>query len=182
MCSEYKNITFRNCDLLRAGCVACDIQNGDCAEVHNILFENIRVELEGFYTVSVYQENDQQKYEAKDTHEVAAIISVANQRFREMDIYADLEFVEMHDFKKPAKEKYASVCDVLFKDIFVYADEEVMKYTDGKCAAIKIVNCLDGSEYKNILVENVVVNGQRLDESQMAIDVCGMDRKELIVK
>ena len=182
MCSEYKNITFRNCDLLRAGSVACDIQNGDCAEVHNILFENIRVELEGFYTASVYQSSDEQKYDAQDTHEVAAIISIANQRFREMDIYAHLEFAEMQDFKKPAKNKFASVCDVQFKDIFVYADEEVINYTGGKCATIHVVNCLEDSEYKNITVENIVVNGQRLEETQMAINVQGMERKELIVK
>ncbi len=182
MCSEYKNITFRNCDLLRAGSVACDIQNGDCAEVYNVVFENIRVELEGFYTASVYQASDAQKYDAKDSHEVAAIVSVANQRFREMDIYTHLEFVEMQDFKKPARNKFASVCDVKFKDIFVYADEEVMKYTDGKCATIKIMNCLEGTEYKNITVENVVVNGQRLGEAQMSIELQGMDRKELIIK
>ena len=99
-----------------------------------------------------------------------------------MDIYAHLEFADMHDFKVPEGDKFASVCDVQFKDIFVYADEEVLKYTDGKCATIKIINCLEGTEYKNITVENVVVNGQRLGEEQMSIEVQGMDRKELIIK
>jgi hypothetical protein len=41
---------------------------------------------------------------------------------------------------------------------------------------------LEGTEYKNITVENVIVNGQRLNEEQMSIDVCGMERKELLVK
>jgi hypothetical protein len=44
------------------------------------------------------------------------------------------------------------------------------------------MNCLEGTEYKNITVENVVVNGQRLDEAQMSIELQGMDRKELIIK
>jgi hypothetical protein len=41
---------------------------------------------------------------------------------------------------------------------------------------------LEGTEYKNITIENIVVNGQRLDEEQMSIEVQGMDRKELIIK
>ena len=51
-CVEYKNITFRNIDVLRGGNTTCDIQNGDCADVHDIVFEDIRIELESFYTQS----------------------------------------------------------------------------------------------------------------------------------
>ena len=181
-CREYRNIVFRNCDLIRGGSVACDIQNGDCAEVHNIVFENIRVELEEFYTVSVYQHSDEQKYDAKDSLEVAAIVSITNKRYREREIFEEVGFLGVADFKKPKKEKYASVCDVCFKDIFVYADEKVLKHMDGKCAVVRIENTLDGTEYKNIKIENVVVNGQRLNEEQMSIEVQGMDRKELIIK
>ena len=32
-CPEYKNIIFRNCDILRAGTVACDIQNGRLSSI-----------------------------------------------------------------------------------------------------------------------------------------------------
>ena len=70
----------------------------------------------------------------------------------------------------------------LFKDIFVYADEKVLEATNNRCAMVKIVNCLESREYKNLQIENIIVNGQRLDESQMSINVCGMDLKELKVK
>lgn len=90
MCKEYKNITFRNCDVLRGGTVACDIQNGDCAEIHHITFENIHIELEGFYTASVYQGYDDQKYHAINEMEIAAVVGITNHRFREMKIYEDL--------------------------------------------------------------------------------------------
>ena len=181
-CREYRNIVFRNCDLLRAGSVACDIQNGDCAEIHDITFENIRVELEGFYTVSVYQANDAQKYEAQDSLEVATIVSITNKRYREREIFEEVGFLGVDDFKKPKKEKYASVCDVQFKDIFIYADEKVLKCMDGKCAVVKIKNSLEGSEYKNITIENVVVNGERLTAEQMRVDLRGIDDKDVHIK
>jgi hypothetical protein len=41
-CREYSNITFRHCHVLRGGNTTCDIQNGDCAEVHHITFEDMK--------------------------------------------------------------------------------------------------------------------------------------------
>ena len=54
-CREYRDITFRNCDVLRGAYAVCDIQNGDRAEVYNVTFEDIRIELEEFYTPEVLQ-------------------------------------------------------------------------------------------------------------------------------
>jgi hypothetical protein len=37
-------------------------------------------------------------------------------------------------------------------------------------------------KYKNITIKNVFVNGQRLNEEQMSIDVHGMERQEFFYK
>ena len=53
----------------------CDIQNGDRAEVYNVIFEDIRVELESFYTPEVVQTDYSQKYNAKDNLEISKIFT-----------------------------------------------------------------------------------------------------------
>lgn len=44
LAERYKNISFRNCDLIRNSAVAIDIQCGDYAEISDISYEDIRVE------------------------------------------------------------------------------------------------------------------------------------------
>ena len=41
---EIRDITFRDCDVIRNDGAACDIQNCDYADIHDVTFENIRVE------------------------------------------------------------------------------------------------------------------------------------------
>ena len=182
MCREYKNITFKNCDILRGGAVACDIQNGDCAEVHDITFENIRVELEGFYTPWVYQESDEQKYDAKNGLEIATIVAFSNPRFREMDFYAGLALQNFDIDLKKGNSAYASIRDITVKDITIYADERVLAEKDTKCACIQVVNQIESSAFKNITVENVLLNGKKLSPTEMEICATGFDQSELKIK
>ena len=45
---EIADITFRDCDVIRAADAACEVQNCDYADIHGILFDDIRVELDSF--------------------------------------------------------------------------------------------------------------------------------------
>ncbi len=183
MCREYRNITFRNCDILRGGSVACDIQNGDCAEVHHIAFENIRIELEKFYTPSVMQTSDKQKYMAKDKLEIATIVALYNPRFREMEMFVESMRGKSVDIGlKKGEKDYASIHDILVKDITVYADEKVLSERELQCVRLHAYNMVEGSEFKNITIENIVLNGKRLQASDMEIHTEGFDEKELVVK
>lgn len=182
LCKEYKNITFRNCDLLRAGSVACDIQNGDCAEVHHITFEDIRVELEGFYTSSVYQGTEEQKYDAHHKLEIASVVAISNQRFREMDMYKNHHLAGADIGLKPGQKEYASVHDIVCKDIRVYADERVLAEKGTSCVSIRVERLVESSEYRDIVIENVTLNGKRLDGSDMQIVTNGFDLKALTLR
>lgn len=182
MCREYKNITFKNCDILRGGSVVCDIQNGDCAEVHDILFENLRVELEGFYTPTILQESDDQKYNAQSGLEIAKIVAFSNPRFREMDFYAGLALQNFDIGLKAGNSAYASIRDITVKDIAIYADERVLAEKDTKCACIQVVNQVASSAFKDITVENVLLNGKKLSPIEMEICATGFDQSELKIK
>ncbi len=61
---EFCRVTFRNCDVIHNSCIALDIQHGDRAAVHDILFENIRVEVDETNYPLVIQKTKEEKYPA----------------------------------------------------------------------------------------------------------------------
>jgi hypothetical protein len=54
--SEISDLRLEDCDLIHTTHVAMDVQNRDRARCHNLLFRNIRVELDDDLTRPVYQE------------------------------------------------------------------------------------------------------------------------------
>jgi len=176
-CREYKNITFRNCDLLRAGNTALDIMNGDCAEISGITFEDIRVEVDAFNTCSKYQSTDETVYDLQDTIEIPALIRFSNPRFRNRgnfelwgvpeELLADIDLTGI---------RQGMIRDVVCRNLKVYYGEGVPLTDDGKYnAAILIHSQLDGVRFENILVENVEVNGVRITENTAVMDVRDTD-------
>ncbi len=166
---EYRNIIFRDCDILRGGNAACDIQNGDWADVHDITFENIRLELESFYTRGSYQETQEQVYTKKDEIEIARVLCIRNKRFREA--YAFLNIADGQGDIPLGDKRYASVHDIKIKDINVYCDEKIMRENGSQCVILDIRNSIPTTEYRDISVENVKLNGKRLFKEDMRVIV-----------
>ena len=59
---EIRNVTFRNCDLIHNAHIAMDVQNVDYAEIHDVLFEDIRVEYPDVSQEPRLQNGDQDYY------------------------------------------------------------------------------------------------------------------------
>ena len=169
---EFENIIFRDCDILRAGNTACDIQNGDTAEVHDITFENIRIELESFYTPYVVQRTEDQVYHRKDEIEIAKVLSIKNKRYREK--HAFLGFThEANSEISIGDSRYASVRDITVKDIQVYCDEKIAERYGTKCVILEMLNFIPTTEYRNITVENICLNGKKLSSQDMVVNIGG---------
>ena len=173
-CRYDHDIIFRNCDILRAGSVALDIQNGDCAEIYNILFENIRVEYNSFDTKEVYQRTDEQVYDAENTIAVPTLLYVGNPRFRSKatsglwetpeKLLCDLDLNDV---------QCAAVHDVVCRNITVYYDEKIPK-KDGKYnVPIRVLTTIPEIKHSDILVSNITVNGQVLTEENAILDLSG---------
>lgn len=165
-CREYKNITFRNCDVIKACHTALDIQNGDCAEVHDVLYEDIRVELDAFGQLPIGQDSDDQEYDLSQIGYVPEVIAIRNSRFRG-DYYCNSEWgipKEMAPLDLTGVE-FATAHDITYKDIKVYYDEKIPKI-DGKFnAPIYIDSCLDDVLHYNIKISNMTVNGETMNEN-----------------
>ena len=160
-CREYKDITFRNCDILRAGNTALDIQNGDCAEVSNITFENITVEYNAFDTEAVYQASDEMLYGKENTVTYPALVSISNHRFRnpgntaawgvpgELLAKVDLDGITP-----------GGVRDVTVKNVRVYYDELLPRVNGKYYTPIYIHSVLENVVYENIALSGISVNGE----------------------
>lgn len=147
---EYTSITFRDCDVLRGGNTVCDIQNRDCAEIHHVLFEDIRMDLEPFYTPEILQKAEEQRYDGQNETAVTNLLSVKNSRFREH--YAHLNLPDLESKLKPGDPRFAGVHHVTVKNLRIVCPESLVQRLGTKCASIRIVNTIPNTEYAEIRV------------------------------
>lgn len=176
-CLEYKNITFRNCDLLRAGNTALDIMDGDFAEISHITFEDIRIEYERYYTCSQYQHTDDTVYNQQDNIELAAIVGFSNPVWRTPEMVRSWGYpTDLMLSLDLSQVRSCVIHDVVCRNLTVYFDDAIPLREDGKYPLpIRIWSVRDGVRFENILVENVVVNGTRLTENTAVLEVRDTD-------
>ena len=142
---EYKNIIYRNCDILHTESVAMDINNGDRADVHDVLYENINIEYSKYWTEGMIQESDEQQYSSGKEPHISRLI------------YAGI-FKCMWS----QDEEYGKIHDIKYKNINVYMDDG-LKLPPIVLEGFSASNCID-----NFSIENFVVNGKKyVDKSEI---------------
>ncbi len=174
-CREYKNISFKNCDILRGGNTVLDIQNGDCAQLHDIVFENIRAEYNSYDTPEQYWLNGA-LYQRGDEIGIPHLIKISNHHYRkegQPDLYGgpppDYSAIDLSDIE------FGGVYNISYKDIKVYYDERIPK-VDGKYnLPIETKSHLEGVRYRNISVENVTVNGIPATSDDLILNIQDTD-------
>jgi hypothetical protein len=100
---EFADTVFRDIDIIRTTHIAMDIQHGDRAVVHDIRFENIRVEVDDFSPLPVLQKARGEKYSADP--KAGYIPRLFEIIIRKTSVSRD--------------EQRGTVRNILFKDIFV---------------------------------------------------------------
>lgn len=180
-CREYKNIVFRNCDVIKACHTALDIQDGDSAEVHNVLFEDIRVELDAFGQTPIMQESDDQCYTGDNGGFVPEVIGIRNVRFRG-DFYCNGVWGVPKDMAPLDLEgiQFATVHDVTFRNISVYCDERIPRVDGRYPAKILVSSCLKDTEHYKIRVEDMTVNGYAVSQEDVVLELNGVRDFEMV--
>jgi len=144
--NEYRNITFKNCDLIHNATAAMAISNGNHAEIHDICYENINVEFQSTTRKQIYQDNDEMVYIDDGKTDMAALIRLDNNLFS-----ASYPEYNLSD------EKYGYTHDIKFKNINVYSDIEDKKIK------LHLVSISEDATVKNVYIDNVSVNGKNID-------------------
>ncbi len=129
--NEYKNITYRNCDCIHNSADAMRIQNCDRAYIHDILYEDIRVEYSKHDLAQIYQQDDSQEFISQ--HAVANLI----------------QLVINNNISYSNADVKGRISDITFRNITVY--------TDGECDMPQIIfSGLDREHnVENVLIENL---------------------------
>lgn len=144
--NEYRNITFKNCDLIHNATAAMAISNGNHAEIHDIYYENINVEFQSTTRKQIYQDNDEMVYIDDGKTDMAALIRLDNTLFS-----ASYPEYNLSD------EKYGYTHDIKFKNINVYSDIKDKKIK------LHLVSISEDATVKNVYIDNVSVNGKNID-------------------
>lgn len=140
---EITDVIFRDIDVVRTGFVAMDIQHGDRAAVHDVHFENIRVEVDDVSPQPVFQRAPGEKY-APDPH---------------VQYVPQLFVIVIHPTEWSTDHQAGTVRDVSLKDIYV----------SGKPIPPSSVSGFDGEhDVRGISIENLRFYGQPVSSAEAA--------------
>ena len=133
--SEMSDLLFEDCDIIHTAHIAMDIQNCDRALCKNVVFKDIRVELDDDTTVPVYQGRQGQSYSVPpgSQHLPALIVLEITKGYCTCD------------------EQRGHIQDIHFKDITVTAPSTPPSRLQGYDAEHLV---------QNVTIENLRLNGQ----------------------
>lgn len=140
---EITDTVFRDIDIIRTTHIAMDIQHGDRAAVDGIRFENIRVEVDDFNPLPVYQRERGEKYNADP--KAGYVPELSEIIIRRTSV--------SHD------EQRGAVRNVLFKDIFVTGKPMPPSSFTGEDA---------GHDVQGVTFENLRWNGRPVTSAKDA--------------
>ena len=147
----FYNIVFSDCDVIHGSTIQLDIQHHNRAEIHHVIFENIRVEYTQYQQSDVYQHTDEQEYRTSTPARQPILLNVA--------------LYDMGLFSKDGLHGFAH--DILFKNIYVLTDAPVPMPTS-------VFAGLDAEHLvTDVRIEGLYYNGQRVTDIEKANFVIG---------
>lgn len=148
---EYKNITFKNCDLIHNALTTMSISNGCYADMHDISFENINVELQKEMAF-VLQTEDAKSYDAINKFRIPNLIKVLNESYA-------MRLTESTDgVIRKAYNTLGIVHDVTYKNINILLEDESVK------PYIMISSIDETKKFSNFTFENILINSVKCED------------------
>jgi hypothetical protein len=140
---EFADIQFTDCDIVRTTHIAMDIQHGDRALVHDVRFEDIRVEMDDPNPRPQFQQNREDTYSPPDNDSYLPQLMVI--------------VIRGNNYSKDAER--GNVRDVLFRNIAVTAPRLPASWFGGFDAE----HTVDG-----VTIEGLTLNGKPLTTAEEA--------------
>ncbi len=147
---EYDNIVFTDCDCIHNAWAVLDIQNGDRAVVHNVLYENIRVEYQRYTRRWMFDTPENPVYNPEDTPYLVPLM-----------------FAELYCNVFSNDGKLGENYDIRYRNIYVLAEEglgmppSVMRGAD------------EAHTTHDVTIDGLFLNGRRITDMQEAQILCG---------
>jgi hypothetical protein len=155
---EFSDIVFRDIDVIRNTHIAMDIQHGDRAAVHNIRYENIRVEVDDVNPPPLIQEHSGEKYDPTARLPVGACGGCATLS-PNTEYLPNLMVIVVAPNGASSDQESGTVRDVIFEDIFV----------TGKKMPPSAFTGLDAAhDVRGVTIENLRFNGHPITSANDA--------------
>jgi hypothetical protein len=101
---EIADITFRDCDIVRTDYAALDIQHGDRASIRNVLYENIRFEIDDVNLAPTIQQTDEAVFEPQsDWCPRLLIIEIVSTMWNRDAVRGSVENIALRDISVTGK-------------------------------------------------------------------------------
>jgi hypothetical protein len=115
MASEITDLVFEECDIIHSLDVAMEVQNGDRAHCHTLLFRGIRVELDDDQTRPVCQQRPGERYRQTERHIAQLLVLVIGRNmWSHDDTRGRVDHIRFEDLDVTAwtaPEVYLAGCD-----------------------------------------------------------------------
>ncbi len=147
---EFRDIVFEDCDLIHSSTMYMDIHHHNRAKIHDIVFDNIRVEYTVHQLPDVYQVSDDMVYTGVENTEHPLLMSVM---LRDMGLFSK-------------DGLHGTVENVTFKNITAYVENGV-PLPRSVLIGLSEQACVDGVRF-----ENIVINGERA----ATLEAAGIDK------
>ncbi len=144
---EYCNISFIDCDLIHNDTGALAISNGNYADIHDILYRDIRVEYNADSMTNKLQASPEDIYEGQPGH-MAHLLRIRNSKF-----------AQGYDYITIADERdanYGQCHAITYRNIQVQLDEGLPMPT------VHFISESDTAPITDITVDGLFVNGKRI--------------------
>lgn len=140
-----------------------DISNGDCAEISDVRFENIRVEYNGFDTAEVYQHSDDQHYNAENSVAVPTLLQIRNSPYRTPGFMEAFGVTTLDDRIDLNGITPRNVHGVTVKNINVYYDNGLPLNNGNPDIKICIRAEENTEKFYDISINGITVNGKECE-------------------
>lgn len=140
---EIADIRCEDCDIIHTMHIALDIQNGDRAHVHDVLFSNIRIEMDDDFTQPLMQKGIDDIYNPPEGQRYTPLLVVLE--------------VRKNYYSKDSER--GQIDQIQFRDIVVTSWQLPASHLRGHDAQHQV---------RSVTFENLVVNGQKVSELHAA--------------
>jgi hypothetical protein len=146
---EMTDVVFRDIDVIRNTHIAMDIQHSDRASIHDIRYEDVRVEVDDFNPLPVIQNQPGEKYNPRSEVPAAACGGCATLP-NQAGYIPNLFVIVIHPTAITRDREAGTVRDVIFKNISV----------TGKTMPPSAFTGLDAKhDVRGVTIENLRFNG-----------------------
>ena len=148
--AEYRNISYKNCNLIRNSNGALAVSNGNYADIHDIHYEDIYVEYPADVMSEQIQESDASVYNGK-TGAMADLLRIRNDKFC-VNYYYYATIADERD------RNYGKCYDIVYKNINVYLDDGL------PMPKVHFVSESSDAMVDKITIDGLFVNGTQITD------------------